>query len=78
MTYCDFVVAKHKSISTEPPLVIRSEGSKNDLNPGSGLVQVRSQLVSLQLLVSSDSPEDDGKSRRSLIAEELVLLDQLW
>lgn len=76
VTYCDFVLAKQNSISTELPVVICSKGSQNNLNSGSGFVQVCSHLVSLQLVVSSDSTENDGKSRSSFVAKEFVLWDQ--
>ncbi len=76
LSYCDFVLAKQYSIGTELPVVICSQGSQNNLNSAGRSVQVDCQLVSLHLLVSSYSSEDDGKGRRNFIAKEFVLWEQ--
>lgn len=76
ISYCDFVLGKKNSISTELPVVISSQGSQNDLKSGGRSVEVGSQLVSLHLVVSSDNTEHDRKGRSSFIAKEFVLWDQ--
>lgn len=76
MSYCDFVLAKQNSISTQLPVVIGSQGSQNNLKSGGRSVQVDCQLVSQRLFVSSDSTEDDGKGRSNFISKEFVLWEQ--
>lgn len=75
MSYCNFVLAEQNSISADLPVVMCSQGSKNNLQSGSGFVQVDSQLVS-DLLAASDSAEDHGESGSHLIAEEFALWEQ--
>lgn len=75
-SYCDFVLAKQNSISTELPVVIGSQSSQNNLNSCGGLVQVGREFKSMHLVVSSDSPEDNGKRRSNFIAKEFVLRGQ--
>lgn len=76
MSYCDFVLAKQNSISTQFPVVIGSQSSQNNLKSGGRFVKVDCQLESLHLLVRSDRTEYDGKGRSNFSAKEFVLWEQ--
>lgn len=70
--YCNFVLAQHNSISTEPPVAFRRHVGDNDLKSGIWLVKVDSNLVSQHPLVNFDSTEEQGRNN-FLFPEEFFL-----
>lgn len=77
MSYSNFVLAEQNAISTEPPVVLMSKRSKNDLNSVVWLVIVDNELVSLGFLISFNSTEDDSQDG-ILVIKVLVLWLQIW
>lgn len=67
------MVAQHHTISTDSPVVILSQVGKNDLQSGGCFVKVSCDLVSLNLVVSSHSTDENGHSRSDAISEVLGL-----
>lgn len=63
-SYHDFLVAEQHAVSTDPPVVVFHQVSEDQLDSGSGLVPVSRGLISLDLVVSSHSTDEDRHSRR--------------
>ena len=72
MSYCDFVLAQYNSIKADLPVVLRRQGSQNNLKSGSWFVKVGRDLVSHHPVISSNGA-DDGNKGGSLITKEFVL-----
>lgn len=69
------MVAQHRCVGADSPLVRLRQVGNNELHSGGRLVVVGCNLVSLNLVVSSRNPNKDGRSRGDGVGEVLILKD---
>lgn len=74
LVYHHFVGTQHHTIGADSEVIILSQVGKNHLQPGVGSVQVGGNLVSLHLMVSPHSTDQNSHGRSNCVSKVLGLM----